>query len=93
MKEAFNVDINEVPVTDKSNQPLDAVDEMATTKGYLSRAPRKKIGKPRSLRTAQVHAKIYPKVREYLLAEATKRGVQQGVIIEEALELYKNRTS
>ena len=93
MEEIFSVDLSddtelnsdEIPLIDKSNQPLDAVDEMAATKGYVSRAPRRRTRK----RTGQIHSWVYPQVRQYLLDEAYRRRVQQGVILEEALELYK----
>ena len=42
-------------------------------------------------RTGQVHAKVMPDVSDEIAEEARRRGVQQGVLIEEAWALYKNR--
>ena len=93
MEEVFNVDVSDdtelnsadIPLVDKSNQPLDALDEIAAEKGYVSRAPRRRT----TTRTGQIHSWVHPQVRQYLLDEAYRRRVQQGVILEEALELYK----
>jgi hypothetical protein len=59
--------------------------------GFEDRAPRKKRGRPRSPRTGQVHAKVMPNVAREISAEAKRRGVQQGVLIEEAWALYRAR--
>mgnify|MGYP003128794522 CR=1 FL=1 len=56
--------------------------------GFEDRAPRKKRGRPRSPRTGQVHAKVMPRVAKEISAEARRRGIQQGVLIEEAWALY-----
>ena len=37
----------------------------------------------------QVHAKVMPHVADEIANEAKRRGVQQGVLIEEAWHLYK----
>ena len=52
-------------------------------------APRKKRGRKPSPRTGQVHAKVLPNTSKEISREATHRGVQQGVLIEEAWALYK----
>lgn len=56
--------------------------------GFEDRAPRKKRGRKASPRTGQVHAKVMPGVAREISAEAKFRGVQQGVLIEEAWALY-----
>lgn len=69
---------------------LRAVDEAAEGRGFVARQPRRGGRKP-SPRTGQVHAKVLPAVRDELLEEAARRGVTQGVLIEEAWALYKAR--
>ena len=49
----------------------------------------KKRGRPPSPRTGQVHAKVLPPIQDEIAEEARRRGVVQGVIIEEAWALYK----
>lgn len=70
---------------------LRAVDERAQTHGFVTREPRKGGRRP-SPRTGQVHAKVLPNVRDELLEEAARRGVTQGVLIEEAWMLYRTRS-
>ena len=43
----------------------------------------------RQVRTGQVHAKVMPQIAEDIANEARRRGVVQGVLIEEAWALYK----
>jgi len=57
--------------------------------GFLDREPRKRRGRPPSPRTGQVHAHVLPEVHEEVLAESRRRGVQQGVLIEEAWSPYE----
>lgn len=64
-------------------------DAVAEKHGFVDRAPRKKRGRKPSPRTGQVHAKVMPDVSKEIAREARVRGVQQGVLIEEAWELYK----
>ncbi|MEM9784864.1 MAG: chromosome partitioning protein ParB [Pseudomonadota bacterium] len=59
--------------------------------GFVEREPKKKRGRKPSPRTGQVHAKVMPNVARAIGQEARNRGVQQGVIIEEAWELYLAR--
>ena len=66
-------------------------DEAGEKLGFEERAPRKKRGRKRSPRTGQVHAKVMPHVAREISAEAKYRGVQQGVLIEEAWALYQAR--
>ena len=78
-------------IVNRDNDDLDALDNAADKEGYVSRAPIhiKKRGRPRNPRTGQIHAKVYQKFQEYLRDEAIARGVHQGVIVEESLDLYK----
>lgn len=69
---------------------IQAVDERAEAQGFTSREGRRGGRKP-SPRTGQVHAKVLPHVRNELLEEAARRGVTQGVLIEEAWALYRTR--
>ncbi|NRB05702.1 MAG: chromosome partitioning protein ParB [Rhodobacteraceae bacterium] len=64
-------------------------DAVAEKHGFVDRAPRKKRGRKPSPRTGQVHAKVMPEVSKEIAREARMRGVQQGVLIEEAWALYK----
>ena len=60
--------------------------------GFIAREGQKRRGRRPSPRTGQVHAKVMPEVSEDIANEAKRRGVQQGVIIEEAWALYKNKS-
>ena len=66
-------------------------DEAAEKHGFVDRGPQKRRGRKPSPRTGQVHAKVMPDVAREIAAEARFRGVQQGVVIEEAWALYKAR--
>lgn len=65
-----------------------AADQAAALHGFESREPQKRRGRPASPRTGQVHAKVMPDVADAIGAEAKRRGVTQGVLIEEAWVLY-----
>jgi hypothetical protein len=77
---------------DSSKKALDRSDAAGEKHGFEERPVRKKRGRPRSPRTGQVHAKVLPNVAREISAEAKRRGVQQGVLIEEAWALYQSRT-
>lgn len=64
-------------------------DAVAEKHGFVERAPKKRRGRKPSPRTGQVHAKVLPDVAKEISREAKERGVQQGVLIEEAWALYK----
>jgi hypothetical protein len=51
--------------------------------------PKRKGGRRPSPRTGQIHARVLPAVAEEIAAEARQRGVQQGVVLEEAWALYR----
>ena len=78
-----------MPNRDKSGQSMVKVDEVAMNEGVPSREPRK--GKTRSPRTQQIHTWVRPYVKERLLAESLRRGVHQGVLLEEAWNLYEKQ--
>lgn len=74
---------------DTSPRTVAKTDEAAEKHGFVERAPKKKRGRKPSPRTGQVHAKVMPEVSREISREAALRGVQQGVLIEEAWALYK----
>ena len=90
MSEPFRIDASALRRRAKPADPaaLRAVDETADARGFVAREGGRGGRKP-SPRTGQVHAKVLPQVRDELLDEAARRGVTQGVLIEEAWALYK----
>ncbi|MCX7561838.1 chromosome partitioning protein ParB [Sulfitobacter sp. F26204] len=74
---------------DSTPQTVARSDEIAEKHGFVERAPKKRRGRKPSPRTGQVHAKVMPNVAREISHEASARGVQQGVLIEEAWALYK----
>lgn len=76
---------------DSSPRTVAKTDEAAEKHGFVERTPQKRRGRKPSPRTGQVHAKVMPDVSREISKEATRRGVQQGVLIEEAWALYKAR--
>lgn len=73
---------------DSSPKSVARADEAAEKHGFVERTPKKKRGRKPSPRTGQVHAKVMPNVAREISHEAARRGVQQGVLIEEAWALY-----
>lgn len=69
---------------------MQAVDRAAANQGFVTREASRGGRKP-SPRTGQIHAKILPQIRDELLEEAARRGVTQGVLIEEAWALYRDK--
>lgn len=90
MSEPFRIDASALRKRAKpaGQDKLRAVDRAAEDQGFASREPRRG-GRKASPRTGQVHAKVLPDVRDEILEEASRRGVTQGVLIEEAWALYK----
>jgi hypothetical protein len=89
----FSIDLNSLKTRRKDTTP-DAqgrADVVAESHGFLGREPARKRGRQPSPRTGQVHAKVLPHIADEIAEEARRRGVQQGVIIEEAWTLYKAR--
>lgn len=77
---------------DDAAEAIRRSDEMAEELGFVAREPQKKRGRKPSPRIGQVHAKVMPAVADEIAAEARRRGVVQGVLIEEAWALYKNKS-
>ena len=73
---------------DNSPETVAKSDAAGEKHGFVERAQRKKRGRKPSPRTGQVHAKVMPEVAKEISQEARNRGVQQGVLIEEAWALY-----
>jgi len=76
---------------DVSAETLERADTAGEQHGFIAREPQRKRGRQPSPRTGQVHAKVMPHVADEIADEAKRRGVQQGVLIEEAWLLYKDR--
>ena len=73
---------------DSRPETVAKTDAAAEKHGFVDRSPKKKRGRKPSPRTGQVHAKVMPDVAREISQEARNRGVQQGVLIEEAWALY-----
>ncbi|MBB4146010.1 chromosome partitioning protein ParB [Rhizobium rhizoryzae] len=89
----FKVNFGDLRKKDKAATPTEIakVDAAGETHGFVDRSPRGRPGRKKSERTGQVHAKVLPHVSEEIANEAIRRGVVQGVIIEEAWALYKTQ--
>jgi hypothetical protein len=87
----FSIDLGSLKTRRKDVTPdaLGRADVAAEQHGFINREGQGRRGRKPSPRTGQVHAKVMPPVAEEIAAEAQRRGVQQGVIIEEAWALYK----
>lgn len=90
---AFSIDLANLKSRQKDGSPaaVEKADTAGEKHGFVDREPRKKRGRPASPRTGQVHAKVMPHVADEIAEEARRRGVQQGVLIEEAWALYRTR--
>src|SRR3954469_20326405 len=93
MSEPFKIDLASLRARHKDTSPasIGRVDTAGEQHGFLNREPQRKRGRQPSPRTGQVHAKVMPHIADEIADEAKRRGVQQGVLIEEAWELYKQR--
>ena len=93
MSEPFKIDLSALRTRQKDVSPasIERADTAGEQHGFLAREPQRRRGRAPSPRTGQVHAKVLPHVAEEIADEAKRRGVQQGVLIEEAWELYKGR--
>jgi hypothetical protein len=96
-KPTFSIDVGGLKSRDKGTSSLrevEKIDRAGDALGFVDRSPKRKRGRPASPRTGQVHAKVLPHVSNEISAEAKRRGVQQGVLIEEAWALYcKHQTT
>jgi hypothetical protein len=86
----FSIDIGALKRRPKpgSDTTVAKTDRVAEAKGFVPREPQGRRGRPKSPRTGQVHAKVMPEVAAQISAEARRQGVQQGVLIEQAWQLY-----
>lgn len=89
----FQIDLGKLQTRAKDTSPktIEKSDELGEKLGFVDRSPKKKRGRKPSPRTGQVHAKVLPHVSSEIANEARRRGVQQGVILEEAWALYKSQ--
>jgi hypothetical protein len=92
-KPVFAIDLGSLKTRrkDVSTEALERADIAGEQHGFVNREPPKKRGRQPSPRTGQVHAKVMPEIADEIANEAKRRGVQQGVLIEEAWTLYKKR--
>jgi hypothetical protein len=92
-KPAFSIDLGSLKTRRKDNSPeaIDRTDVIAEQHGFVNREGQGRRGRKPSPRTGQVHAKVMPNVADEIAEEARRRGVQQGVVVEEAWALYKGR--
>lgn len=91
----FKIDIGGLRSKNKpaDNRSVAAADAAATEHGFLPRDPvRRRGGRSPSPRTGQIHAKVLPDVADGVAEEAQRRGVTQGVVIEDAWALYEQHT-
>lgn len=89
----FQIDLGSLKAKNKAADAdqMQAVEAVSEDLGFVAREAPSKRGRPLSPRTGQIHAKVMPEVASALAAEARRRGVQQGVILEEAWALYVSR--
>jgi hypothetical protein len=89
----FSIDLTNLRTRrkDVSDKSVGKADRAGEQHGFVNREPPRKRGRQPSPRTGQVHAKVMPDIADEIANEAKRRGVQQGVLIEEAWALYKGR--
>lgn len=90
----FAVDLGRLKsrAKDTSTQAIEKTDKAGEELGFVPRSTEKRRGRKPSPRVGQVHAKVMQNVADEIAEEARRRGVTQGVIIEEAWGLYKGNT-
>lgn len=86
----FSVDLKQLRSRPKDTSPaaIQTVDRAGEQHGFIPREGVGRRGRKPSPRTGQVHAKVLPYVADQIAAEAVRRGVTQGILIEEAWTLY-----
>lgn len=86
----FRIDIAKLRSRNKDGSPqaMQRADQAGEELGFVDRTAKRRRGRQPSPRTGQVHAKVMPDVAVEIGNEARRRGVQQGVILEEAWALY-----
>lgn len=92
-KPLFAIDVKGLKTRPKesNSETIKKIDRAGEVHGFVERGPSKKRGRPVSPRTGQVHAKVMPNISKEIAEEAKFRGVQQGVLIEEAWKLYREK--
>lgn len=70
-------------------EDLRIADEVGEGRGFVDRTIRKKPGRKPSPRTYQLHPKVLPEVGEAIAAEAERRGLTQGQLIEEMWQVVR----
>lgn len=90
MSTPFSIDVGGLRsrAKDASAEATRKADTAGEAHGFVPREPRGRPGRKPSPRTGQVHAKVLPHVSAEIADEARRRGVTQGVLIEEAWALY-----
>ena len=88
---AINIGALRSRAKDSSRAAIERVDQAGEQHGFVPREPTGKRGRKPSPRTGQVHAKVMPHIAEEIGEEARRRGVQQGVVIEEAWAFYRRQ--
>lgn len=90
MSKPFSIDIGGLRSRPKETgtNAIAKADAVGEAHGFVPREPHGRPGRKPSPRTGQVHAKVLPNVSEEIADEARRRGVTQGVLIEEAWALY-----
>lgn len=86
----FSIDLGRLKTRAK---PADAAtvshaDEAGERHGFVAREAGRRGRRP-SPRTGQVHAKVLPEIADAIADEARRRGVTQGVVLEDAWALYR----
>lgn len=91
----FSVDLKQLRSRPKGTSlaTIQTVDRAGEQHGFVAREAAGRRGRPPSPRTGQVHAKVLPHIADGIAAEATQRGVTQGILIEEAWSLYLSQKS
>lgn len=86
----FQIDLGSLKARrkDTDERSVAAADATASDHGFVPREGGARRGRQPSPRTGQVHAKVLPHVSDAIAEEAQRRGVTQGVVIEEAWALY-----
>ena len=94
MSKPFSIDVGALRSRAKDTDAgaVAKADAAGEAHGFHPREPRGRPGRRPSPRTGQVHAKVLPHVSDEIAEEAQRRGVTQGVLIEEAWALYRARS-
>lgn len=87
----FSIDLGRLKSQAKDNSPraIGKAEQAGEDLGFVARDGQRRRGRKPSPRTGQVHAKVLPAIAAEIADEARRRGVQQGILIEEAWALYK----